>query len=227
MRLYTISGAPRGWRVQLALVIKGIDFEISFLEGSKREHKQEAYLAINPRGKVPTIEFNGQHITDSLGIMAWLDRQFPERPLFGSTPQEAGAIWSLTTDLEDFLRPAQHSLIFPLLVERKQLSEMTPKEHESFKEAANNLFKEIQSIEDRLRKTPFLCGEQISAADAVAFPELRIIQRAIDVVPESMEAFGFVNLKSQFPQIHQWMEGISAIPNFQKSLPGHWSKAAA
>ena len=227
MRLYTISGAPRGWRVQLALAIKGLDYELALLEGSQQEHRQKPYLEINPRGVVPTLEHQGRRITDSLGIMAWLDRKFPDRPLFGETADEAGTIWSLATDFEDYLRPAQNDLIFPLLVERILPAKMTPKAREMSEAAAETLGSELQRLEEKLAVGPFLCGPRPSAADAVAFPEVRIIQRANDVIPKSMQAFGFDKLDHSFPRIRQWMKHVSALPGFEKTLPAHWSTVAA
>jgi hypothetical protein len=40
--LYTISGAPRPWRVALALVAKSLPFESRVLEASKKEQKAPA-----------------------------------------------------------------------------------------------------------------------------------------------------------------------------------------
>ena len=40
--IYTISGAPRPWRVLLGLTFKELDYEIHYLQVSRREHKEAA-----------------------------------------------------------------------------------------------------------------------------------------------------------------------------------------
>lgn len=227
MLLYTISGAPRGWRVQMALMFKGLDYELRVLEASTKEHKRQPYLGVNPRGAVPTLEHEGDRITDSLGIMAWLDRAFPARPLFGETPRQAGAIWSLSTDLEDHMRPAHHAFVFPILVERRTISSMTDAERSDMARAAERLISEFDHLESRFGDCPFLFGETPSAADAVAYPDARLVQRMNETFPDTAAAFGFDRFEERFPNIAAWKAHISRLPEFERCLPQHWSKRAA
>lgn len=227
MKLYTISGAPRGWRVQTALMFKGLDYELKLLEGSKQEHKQKPFLDIHPRGMVPVIEHEGQVITDSLGIMAWLDRAFPDQPLFGKTARDAGEIWSLASDLEDHMRRIHHAFIFPILVQNQPISAMSASLRQDFEDRAAKLWSEFEPLEDRLTQHSFLCGSLPSAADAVAFPDARLIERTNSKNPEAMRAFGFAAFNTRFPKIRAWMDRISEMPGFEKCLPPHWSKVTA
>ena len=106
LTVYTISGAPRGWRVLVGLTLKGLDYEVRYLEGSKRQHKSAEFLKINPRGTVPVLNADGQIVRDSIAILAWLDRQYPDKPLFGEAADEAARIWQLTMECCDYLRDA-------------------------------------------------------------------------------------------------------------------------
>jgi glutathione S-transferase len=47
---------------------------------------------------VPTRKDGDFLLYESLAIMVYLDRAYPERPLFGSTPQETGTIWRLVSE---------------------------------------------------------------------------------------------------------------------------------
>lgn len=227
MKLYTISGAPRGWRVQTALLFKALDYELKLLEGSKQEHKKRPFLNIHPRGVVPVVEHEGQYITDSIGIMAWLDRAFPDNPLFGKTAQAAGKIWSLSTDLEDNMRHTHHAFIFPILVQNQSIDEMSSDTRQLFRERADKLWREFEQLEDRLSRNKFLCSAEPSAADAVAFPDARLIERTNEKNPEAMQEFGFDQFDQRFPNLRAWMDRISELPGFEKCLPPHWSKVAA
>ena len=116
LKLHTISGAPRPWRVLLGLTFKGLEYETHYLEGSKRQHKAPEFLKLNPRGTVPVLETGNLILRDSIGILAWLDRRYTENPLFGETADEAALIWQITLECCDYLRAAGQSLLFPILV---------------------------------------------------------------------------------------------------------------
>lgn len=225
MKLYTISGAPRGWRVQTALVFKELEYDLCILDASRKEHKSAPFTDINPRGHVPVVEFEGEYISDSLGIMAWLDKQFPTNPLFGETASQAAKIWSLATDLEDHMRHIHHRFVFPLLVEKKSYEAMQDAERKEMSTAAENLLAEFDLLEKCISKMPYIFGHSPSAADAVAFPDVRLIHRANEVVPASMAAFGFDRFSEMFPKIDRWKKQVESLPRFETCLPPHWSKA--
>ncbi len=121
IHVYTISGAPRGWRVLMGLALKQLEYDITYLEASSREHNGEAFLAINPRGMVPVIQHNGKTLRDSIAILAWLDREYPDRPLFGESNSDAAQIWQMTMECCDYLRQAAHQLLQPILVQDIEL----------------------------------------------------------------------------------------------------------
>ena len=52
----------------------------------KGEHKTEAYLKVNPRGKVPALDVDGQVLTENTAILSYLGRRYPEKNLFPKDP---------------------------------------------------------------------------------------------------------------------------------------------
>lgn len=78
--------------------MKQLPYQSKLLEFSKRENKPPEYLALNPRGKVPTLKDGDFVLYESLAIMVYLDRTYPERPILGRTPQETGAIWQMVSE---------------------------------------------------------------------------------------------------------------------------------
>ena len=83
IELYWGSGSPFAWRVMLALEVKNLAYESKLMEFSKSEHKTPAYLQLNPRGKVPTLKDDDFAVYESIAIMAYLDRKYPDPPLYG------------------------------------------------------------------------------------------------------------------------------------------------
>src|SRR6202161_537084 len=52
--LYT-AATPNGWKISIALEELGLAYTVHTLSFSKQEQKAEAYLKINPNGRIPTI----------------------------------------------------------------------------------------------------------------------------------------------------------------------------
>ena len=88
--LFWISGSPYAWRVQLALEYKGVPYVSRRLDAGKQEHRAPAFLALNPRGKVPVLKTGDATLYESVAIIAFLDRAHPAVPLLGQTAQEHG-----------------------------------------------------------------------------------------------------------------------------------------
>src|SRR6266511_3681955 len=86
IKLYWGSGSPFAWRVMLTLEVKGLAYESKLLEFSKGEHKAADYLRLNPRGKVPTLQDDDFVLYESLAIMTYLDRHYPEPPILMLLP---------------------------------------------------------------------------------------------------------------------------------------------
>lgn len=217
LTLHTISGSPRGWRVLLGLVIKGLDFDVKYLSLSDNELKSEDFLCLNPRGRVPTLVYDNLIITDSLAALSWLDQEFPDKPpLFGANPTEHADIWSATRDTTDKLRESMKQLIAPIFFQG--ISTVTP----GLKEAADTVLFELLWLENRLGDHKYMVANQLSAADAVSYPEIRILARAMETHSELMMALGFDHLDEKFPKWHAWARRIEAIKHFEKTLPIHW-----
>lgn len=217
LTVYTISGSPRGWRVLLGLTFKQLSFEIHHLDLSTREHKSERYLKLNPRGTVPTLVAGDSTITDSLGILAWLDGAYPEKPLFGINPADTAKVWSATRDATTYLRAAHNRLLLPIFFQGA--TEPTPELHA----AAEALHSELGRLESALEHDPFLASAEPSAVDAVCYPEVRLIQRAVETSPDLLAALGFSEPMTDYPRIAAWKQRVEALDGFDKTLPPHWN----
>src|SRR5437870_10444709 len=116
LEVYWASGSPFAWRVLLTLEAKRLSYQSKLLTFSKGEHKSPEYLAMNPRGKVPTLKDGDFVLYESLAIMAYLDREYPERPIFGSSSRETGIIWRLVAENISYVCEPMQKVIAPLFV---------------------------------------------------------------------------------------------------------------
>ncbi|WP_240791133.1 maleylacetoacetate isomerase [Roseomonas sp. AR75] len=66
------------WRVRIALALKGVAYRRMAVDLRQRMQHAAAYRAVNPQGRVPTLEVDGMALMQSLVIIDWLDRRFPQ-----------------------------------------------------------------------------------------------------------------------------------------------------
>ncbi|MFB2538073.1 MULTISPECIES: maleylacetoacetate isomerase [unclassified Acinetobacter] len=88
MKLYSYFRSSAAYRVRIALNLKQLSYETIpvHLVNQGGEQKLPAYTAINPQKLVPSLDDQGQIITQSLAIMEYLDETYSETPLL---PQDA------------------------------------------------------------------------------------------------------------------------------------------
>ena len=216
IELYWGSGSPFVWRVMLTLEVKGLKYESKLLEFSKGEHKTPAYLRLNRRGKVPTLKDGDFVLSESLAIMSYLDRKYPEPPLFGKTPEETGLIWRTLAECESYLVSAGDKVVRPIFF-GKGLDKV-----DEIQQAAQTLRNELKMMDECLAGSAWLVGDKISAADIGVFPLVQMILRAASKEAAQPFDLGLLPLGQTFPNVGQWVQRIEALPNYQRTYPPHW-----
>lgn len=86
MKLYTFFRSSAAFRVRIALNLKGLAYEPSFVHLAKGEHLEPAYRAVNPQGLVPALEIDGALLAQSIAIMEYLEETHPQPPLLPRDP---------------------------------------------------------------------------------------------------------------------------------------------
>jgi maleylacetoacetate isomerase len=86
MRLYTYPRSSAAYRVRIALSLKGLAYESVPIDLLKKEQGAPAYLAVNPQGRVPSLDLGGTVLTQSPAILEYLEEIYPEPPLLPADP---------------------------------------------------------------------------------------------------------------------------------------------
>ena len=214
--LFWISGSPPAWRVMLALVLKGVSFRSKRLDHGKGENRSPDYLALNPKGQVPTLRHGPIVIRESIAILAYLDRAWPDRPIFGATPAEAARIWQDVMVFEADLRPAA-TIIAPTL-----LRGQAGRDPDALDNAIAQFLSGLDEVEPRLADAAFLGGDTPAAADCWLYPTLGWIDRAI-AKTDGPVAPDLATYSNHRPALAAWRTRLGALPGVAGTHPPHWA----
>ena len=216
LELYWGSGSPFAWRVMLTLEVKRLSYQSTLLEFSKGEHKASGFLKLNPRGKVPVLKDDEFVLSESLAIMAYLDRKYPEPPLFGTSAQETGLIWRAIMEMEAYVLSAGDKLVRPLFFGQGL------DETDKIQEAAATIRRELKRIDTELEGSIWLIGKQLSAADISLFPLVQMIVRAAGKDAAKPFDLELLPLDKNFSNVAAWVKRIEALTSYERTYPPHW-----
>jgi glutathione S-transferase len=106
MKLYDMVKAPNPRRVRMFLAEKGIEVARVEIDIPGGANLQPDYLAINPRGTVPTLVLDdGTVLDESIAICRYFEELHPEPNLMGRTPLEKAQIerWQRHMELDGMM----------------------------------------------------------------------------------------------------------------------------
>ena len=84
-KLYQYTACPFCGKVRTLLQYKGVDYDTIEVHPLK---KKEIEFSADYRAVPIYIDSQGKQVNDSTPIMRWIDKEFPERKVFGTTPVE-------------------------------------------------------------------------------------------------------------------------------------------
>ena len=220
IEVYWGSGSAYSWRVLLALEHKRLAYASHVLQFSKQEHKSPRMLQMNPRGRVPVLKDGDYVCFESLAILYYLDIKYPDPPIFGTSPEEAGTIMRVICEYQSYIEPQIRRIVEAVRAkEDLRRDDVTLAMHAAASEA--------RTIEGRLSKSDWVVGERYSAVDMVIFPGIQQFKRALER-PEARElASRFMPVEVNYPAIGRWLARIAALPGYERTYPPHWSKPRA
>jgi glutathione S-transferase len=129
----------------------------------KGENRTEQYLKINPRGKVPALEVDGQVLTENTAILTYLAKRFSEKNLLPKDPLEEARCISMMAWFSNTVHPPYRQIMRP---ERFAQAEAA---HAAVKETGKKTFFEsCKEIDSMLQGKQWIMGDQYTVADPYA-----------------------------------------------------------
>jgi glutathione S-transferase len=206
-KLYQAEGSPNSRRVRIFLAEKGLELTLVPVDLGKREQRSDAYRVINPRQVVPTLVLeDGTAIGEVPAIWRYLDETYPSKPLLGATPREKALVgmWERRVELEGFaavmegVRNALPGLKTRAIAGPHDYEQIPALVDRSKLRVANFL----ADLDARLADTPFVAGDQFSAADITALVTIDFAAKAFaTTTPQEHRA------------LTRWYKAVSARPS--------------
>lgn len=216
LELWWGSGSPYSWRALLALEYKRLPYESHLVQFSKQEHKSLQMLQMNPRGRVPVLKDGDYVCFESLAIIQYLDRKYPDPPLLGRSAEEAGTIMRVICEYQAYVEEHIMKVIYAILFQGAE------GHSDEIARAMHLVASEARTIETRLSQSAWLVGEDFCAADVIIFPGIQMLLRALDR-REAQDLRGrLLPLETNYPAIAAWIKRIEALPGYERTYPPHW-----
>jgi glutathione S-transferase len=214
--VYWGSGSAYSWRVLLALEHKGLPYNSHLLSLDMQEHKSPHMLALNPRGRVPTLKDGDYVCFESLAILYYLDRKYPAKPLFGTSAEEGAVIMRVCCEFQAYIE--EH-------VMRVSRAVLTRREDPNSDLVTNSMLVaagEARTIEMRLSRGEWIVGDTPGAADYFIYPCIKLLLRALSRTEARELSSRFMPVEANYPALARWLERVESLPGYDKTFPPHW-----
>jgi maleylacetoacetate isomerase/maleylpyruvate isomerase len=125
MKLHTYFRSSAAYRVRIALNLKGLDYEavpVHLVRGGG-EHRQPAYLGLNPAGLVPALEDQGQVLTQSLAIVEYLEETHPQPALLPAAALDRARVRAIAQAIACDIHPVNNLRVLQYLTRELGASE--------------------------------------------------------------------------------------------------------
>ena len=167
LQLYYDPCSANSLRVIMYMIEAGLPFELIKLDLNKGEHQREEFVKVNPRMQVPFLVQGTVRMNESIGIIDYLGRIYPNEHLFPTKDREGCALnCRLIAEFHQKLDPL--SLWSTVVWRNKTRSQIG-------EDRIQNLFKELQIWEDYLaQENDYFLGNHISTSDIIVFPFIAV-----------------------------------------------------
>ncbi|MFO1183712.1 MAG: maleylacetoacetate isomerase [Bauldia sp.] len=204
MRLYSFWRSTATYRVRIALNLKGLSYDIVPLHLLRDggEQRRPVFLAVNPQGRVPTLELDdGRILAQSMAILEWLEETHPDPPLLPRDPLMRATVRRVALTIVADVHPLSNTGVLAYLREKAGFDEERIAEWSRRWIGAG-----LGAIEELVEGPDFCFGGRPTFAD-------------LCVVPQVFNAHRFKLDLSPFPKIRAIDAHCRALPAFARAAP--------
>lgn len=240
IRLYEAAMSTCAQKVRFTLEQKGLPWEGITVDLHGGENYSEEFRKINPKAIIPVLDDDGDMIYESNNICIYLDEKYPDHALMPSDPKSKAEVRELLQLIDEQVHHDSSALTYGIAFRPGVLAKHDTEEKlEAFLAAVPNagrrnskrevltkgvecqecttaierLSKMLQMLEERLQKSDYLVGDQLTVADIAYSP---YITRLTHLKLDAMWA--------NKPAVTAWFDRVMATEGYQKGLKAYFNE---
>lgn len=205
MKLYNYYRSSASYRVRIVASVKGIDYEYVSIDLARGESRTASFEALNPQGRVPTLEENGKLIGQSLAICEYLEETHPNPPMLPRDPAGRARVRALALAVACEIHPLGGGRAQSYLAKEFNASDTQRAEWSRHWMAEG--FRAIESMLPGSKETGRFChGDSLTIADAFLVPQVYNARLAkVDM--------------TAFPTIQRICDECDKVETFERARP--------
>ena len=203
MKVYEFNGFPNPARVRIALGEKEMLDQVEFISINvpEGEHREPAYLKLNPSGTVPALELDdGTIISECSAITEYLDASYGTPVLTGSSPKQRAIIHMMQRRAEAMLLDAASDYFHQATpglgpdLEGNQCAEWGERQRE-------RAIKGMHYFDNVLANRAYVASDSFTVADITVFAGLMFA------------GFGKIDVPTECTNLLEWHKRVSKRPS--------------
>jgi glutathione S-transferase len=206
VKLYDCQIAPNPRRVRIFLAEKGVEIERVELNIAEGDNLKPGFLAINPRGLLPTLILDDGTVLDEVvAISRWIEETYPDPPLMGTNARDKAFIESRNRHMEidGFMSVAEifrnsHPAFSDRGLPGVSAVPAIPQLVDRGRAGIARFFERLNSY---LEQHQFVAGDRFSIADITALSVIDFAGWVDEKVPP------------RHVNTHRWYEAVSKRPS--------------
>ena len=212
MKLYTYFRSSAAFRVRIALNLKGLEHESSYVDLLEDRQRESKYLTLNPQGLVPALEDGGKVYTQSLAIVEYLDECHPEPALLPRDAPGRARVRSLALAIACDIHPLNNLRVLQYLEHTLGLDR--DRRLAWYRHWISEGFAAFEHALGDSQTGDFCHGDAPTLAD-------------IALVPQVFNARRFGCDLAPYPRLRRIDEACLALPAFERAAPANQADAEA
>src|SRR2546427_11587578 len=184
LKVHSHPLSPYARRARIGLIERGLAAALIDLDMAKGAHREPAYLALNPYGRVPTLEEDGFVLYESTAILEYLEATHPSPPL---VPADARgrALVAMHVKLCDIQLARQTGIIiFP-----KRFLPRERWDEAAMAQAKKEIEKHLGIVEQQLAGKEWMVGERYSLVEVCYTPFVEFFSLMEIAAPPAVAAW--------------------------------------
>lgn len=203
-----VHGHPKATCTQRVLILLEeleLKYELDVVDLSKGENKEEAYLELQPFGKLPCVEYGDKILFESRAILRYIARnnRFEDVDLLGDVYAD---VW-MEVEGQNFNGPVS-KIVYEKMFKKWKDPEGKPDEA-VVSVALAELEKVLDVYEKQLEGKEYIAGDTFTIADITHIPYAYCFLKC-----------GYKSVLKQRSNVYRWLKRIMLRPAVKRVLDG-------